>query len=128
MSDTPDSPQIWHIWEDSGVLLLARVQDWDGNLLTQDACTGIAYKVFDVDDNNAVTGSGTLTIGTVVFDTEQSGGNWPHSDGYNFKTMMAATAFPTGGHRYVAEIIITPTSGQPFPLRWILHAHNLLGS
>lgn len=128
MADTPESPQIWHIWEDGGALLLARVEDWDGNLLTQVACTGIAYKVFNVDNNNAVTGSGSLVVATVVFDTEQSGGNWPHADGYNFKAMFAATCFPTGGHRYVAEVIVDPVSGEDFAIVWHLQAHNLRGS
>jgi hypothetical protein len=107
---------------------LARVEDWDGNLLTQAACTGISYKIIDRDNNNAVTASGSLTVATVVFDAAQTGGNWPYSDGYNFKAMIAATAFPTGGHRYVAEVIVDPVSGEDFPLRWILQAYNLVGS
>lgn len=128
MPDTPSSPQIWHVWEDSGALLLARVEDWDGNLLTQAAVTAITYKVIDRDNNDEVVISGSLVKGTVVFDTEQEGGNWPYSDGYNFKWMCPATAFLTGGHRYVAEVMVDPASGEDFPLRWILQAHNLVGS
>lgn len=129
MTDSPRSQQVWHIWEDMGALLLARVEDWDGNLLDQAACTGISYKVIDLDNNDEVTGSDDLVVATVVFDSAQSGGNWPYSDGYNFKWMCPATCFPTGGHRYVAEVICNPASGEDFPIGvWLLHAHNLRGS
>lgn len=112
-----DAPQTWHVYEDAGALLLARVLDWDGNLLTQAAVTSITYKCFDL-TTGAETGTGTLNKATVIYDTAQTGGNWPYTDGYNFRHMLAATCLPTGGHSYRVEVKITPASGEAF---WIVY-------
>ena len=122
--------KVWAVSEDAGALLMARVVDWDGNTLTQAGVTSITWKCFDRDDNDTMTDSGTLTKTEVIFDTPQLGNNWPYSDGYTFKWLLPKTALPNGGHRYKAEIIVTPTAGADyaFPLTWHLDADNLLTS
>ena len=107
-------PPVAYAVSNRGVLILARVVDWDGNLLTQAACTGISYVVYDESDNDTPVGSDTLTVSAVVFNTAQTGGNWPYSDGYNFKWMMPATLVPTKGHLYRVEITVDPVSGEDF--------------
>lgn len=122
------NPQIWEALEDAGVVLLARVEDHDGNLLTQAATTSIAWEVFDTSDNDASVDSGSLTVADVIFDTAQSGGNWPYTDGYTFRWDMPATNLPNGGRRYVVEIMATPASGEVFPIGlYHIDAYNRRG-
>lgn len=111
-------PQPWEAMEDTGVLLLARVVDWDGNLLTQANTTSVTVTCYDKNSTppDKLELTATPAVADVIFDTEQSGGNWPYDDGYTFKYPMPATALPTGGHGYVVEVMITPASGEVFML------------
>lgn len=121
-------PQIWHVMEDTGVLLLARVEDWDGNLLAQAGVTTITWSVFDTSDNNALVATNTIAAADVIFDTAESGGNWPYTDGYTFKWNMPATNLPNGGRVYVVEIMVDPVSGENFMIGpYYIHSHNRRG-
>ena len=120
----------WHGFEDCGCGVFARILNWADALLTQAATTSITYKVFDLDNNNAQTGTGTLTVADVVYDTAQTGGGWPYDDGYNFRYVLPASCFPTGGHKYIAELIFTPAGAdpQPFAVVYEIIARKLLTS
>jgi hypothetical protein len=108
---------------------MARVEDWDGTLLLQAGTGSITYKVFRQDSNaNTETGTGTLVIADVIFDTAQTDSGWPYDAGFNFKTLLPASAFPTGGRTYRIEIIITPSGSEPFPVVFDAFAQNLLTS
>lgn len=112
-------PQIWEVMEDTGFVALARLLDMDGNLLTQANTTSIEAWCFDVDDNDTETLNTTPAKADVIFDAEQFGGDWPHTDvgdGYTFRYALPATAIPTGGHRHVVEVMITPLAGEVFML------------
>lgn len=121
----PEIP-IYYTNEDCGALSLARVRGWTGALVTQATLSSIAYKVVDLDAAATVTASGTLTISAVIFDTAQTDGSWPFSDGYNFRWLIPASAFPTGGHRYAVEFTFTPVApeNQPFAVDFEIRARN----
>lgn len=121
-------PTIWHIFEDCGGLVMARILGWTGALVTQATFDSITYKVFDQDRGRQQTGSGTLELAAVVFDTEQNDGSWPYDDGYNFRVLLPATCFPIGGHNYRAEFYFQPTVGEPFALAASIIAAALHGS
>ena len=124
-------PTIHQAVEDCGALLLARCVDWDGNLLTKAAVTAITYKVYDLSTTPpSLVGSDSLDKTTVIFDSEQTGGNWPYDDGYNFKWMMPATLLPNGGRYYQVEIYVDPASGEDFLLPaegWKIRVKERLG-
>jgi len=105
-------------YADCGHLVLARLVGWTGALVTQATISSIAYKVVDLDNADTVTASGALAKASVVFDTAQTDGSWPYDDGYNFRWLVPASAFPTGGHRYAVEITFTPAGAdtEPFAL------------
>ncbi len=121
---------VWTIWEDCGSLVLARIVGWTGALVTQATLDTITYKVFDLDNNRQQTGSDTLNKAAVIFDTAQEDGSWPYDDGYNFRFLLPASCFPTGGHKYRVEFIFTPVGAdtEPFAVVRDLLADNLYGS
>jgi len=102
-------------------------ENWDGALLLQAYLGTITYKVFRT-DTNAQTGTGSLTVSAVVFDTAQTNSGWPYSDGFNFKFLLPASCFPVGGIAYRVEFIVTPTGLEPFPIVFRAFAQNLLTS
>ena len=114
-------------WEDSGLQCMARVENWDGDLLLQADLGTITYKVFDV-ATKVETGSDSLTVANVIFDTAQTNSGWPYDDGFNFKFLLPASAFPNGNRKYRVEFIVTPTSAEPFPIVFDAFAQNLLTS
>ena len=97
----------------SAIILLARILDADGALLTQAATTTITYHVIDLDNNRDKIETDTLAKGTVIFDAVQSGDIWPYDDGYNFKWALPADHLPLP-RRYVVQITIEPASGEDF--------------
>lgn len=114
-------------WEDSGLQCMARIENWDGDLLLQADMGTITYKVFRT-NNNAETGSDSLTISAVIFDTAQTDSGWPYSAGFTFKFLLPASCFPAGGLHYRIEFIVTPTGLEPFPIVFQAFAKNLLTS
>lgn len=121
--------RTFQAWEDCGLQCLARVENWDGDLILQADLGTITYKVFDT-TTNTETGTGSLTVANVIFDTAQTNSGWPasFSAGFNFKFLLPATAFPIGDRHYRIEFLVTPTSSQPFPIVFRAFAQNLLTS
>jgi len=120
--------QRYTLLESCGVTYMARIVGDDGALVTQATFGGgsIAYKVFDTDNGNAETGSGTLTVADVVFNTVQTDDAWPYDDGYNVRYVLPASCFPVGGHLYRVELIYTPGVGERFADAFDLYALDLL--
>ena len=125
--------ETWYTWEDDGFKAMARICGWGGVLVTQASLASIAYEVFDLDNHNASTGSGSVTIADAVYDTEQTGSGWPagYSDGFNFAFLVPGSCFPTGGHYYQVEFRFTPAGSNPQPFSLIFErvfAKRRLGS
>jgi len=111
--------------------LLARVVGADGSAVQQaDIASGV-YSIYlideqDEDSRTAVTGHGSvsLTIASTIHDTLQTDAIWTEDDtGYNFShtiDISSAEAFAIAGRKYLAEVILTPASGQVIVVRWLL--------
>jgi hypothetical protein len=115
-------------WEDASVTLLARVSGNSGAYITQASLTGISTKVFDGETQQGTTI--TETVSSVVFDTLQTDTNlWDvDTTGFNFKTTVAASYFPSGGKVYRVEVVFDPSSGDDFPAVFDVTTKNLMGS
>lgn len=106
--------------EDSGAFLMARVQGANAANVTQADITGVTYSVFDLSSDTPTTAlaghsGATLTVATVIFNTLQTDARWTiDSTGYNFAHAIAASAFPTGNHRFRVEYLFDPASGENF--------------
>lgn len=126
-------PVRGQVVEDSGCTCLGRLL-LNGSNATQAGISSITYSVFDLSSRTPTTpitghDAAALTVSQVIFDTLQTDGRWSEdSTGYNFRHEVAATAFPTGGHRYRIEYRITPASGQVFVVSFEVDAFKVQGS
>ena len=111
------------VWEDTTVTLLGRVVVDASHTLqaaVQSDFSTIAYVVWS--DGAVVTASTSLTVSSVIYNSYQGVngrtlGNsiWSVDDtGFNFKTKIASTSFPTGSKTYVVEVTYTLASGDVF--------------
>lgn len=120
----PVIPTHFLVMEDGGAQTMARVLANDATNAQQADISSITYKVFDIDNSNTETATGTLTVSDVIFDTLQTDARWSvDTTGYNFRHEVPATAFPTGGNRYQIEYKCTPASGQVF---WVVFGPRAL--
>lgn len=129
---TFEQPQLHRvgIWEDTGLVCMARlVTDANVNVVQADI-SSIAYSVFDLVTRTADVISGTsLTVSAVIFDTLQTDARWStDSTGYNFRWTVPATAFPTGGRSYRVEFKFTPASGQVFFVSYEVDVSEIMTS
>jgi hypothetical protein len=127
----------------SGVTLLARIQNYQGVLITQASLSAIALTVTDLTLEGNVAGSGfisstTLTISQVIFDSlQQNSGIWtkdsalfPGSDGrwgYNFAFTVPVTALANPGDRMQVDVAFTPVTGPPFRIPYIWNSLKVYG-
>ncbi len=103
----------------SGATLAAMVEGNDGTPATQLTLASISWKVtrYQVDGKTVdlTTGSGSLAVSSVVFDTPVTNDpRYDISDGYNFLTTLPASAFQVGGYRHRIAITFVPVVGEPF--------------
>jgi hypothetical protein len=98
-------------WTGQGLCCLSRVLGQDAALLTQASITSITWHV--VNAVGTQTGSGTLTVADVIYDSAQTGNGWPHNDGYNFRYVVPGASFPAAGC-YQVEFHYTPATGEGF--------------
>lgn len=107
------------LYKSAGWTALARIQLPSGANATQASLSSITFKVSDNSGSNTATG--TLVIGTVIFDTLRGttavpDSRWTEdSTGFNFAAELPASAFPVQGN-YRIEFTFTPASGAAFPL------------
>ena len=122
------------IVEDVSTTCMARITDTSGSAITQASVSSIAYSVFDLTSGapDTATSTGTPTVADALYDTLQTDTAWTaaggDSTGYNFRYVLPASAVPDGGHLYLVEYWITPTTGDPFPIRYKLLAQNVRAS
>lgn len=119
-------------YEDSSHILLGRLASPDatgdaspvsseGNLVVQADVASITLAVYDTSGCAPETAvySATLAAGDVIFDTLQTSGIWANlSYGGNLYVAVPATAFPTGGHNYLAEVRATLVGGATGWSQW----------
>ncbi len=115
--------------EDGSASVLARVVSLDGTgdtihdsegpcLLRADV-SSITCRVYDLGTNRGassgteITPAPTVSASTSVFDTLRSAGWDTYGDpaGYNFRHDLAPAYFPTGGHWYLIEYVVTTING-----------------
>ncbi|HWE95743.1 MAG TPA: hypothetical protein VG269_17395 [Tepidisphaeraceae bacterium] len=111
---------------ESGAVLLARVQDGQGNYLTNATTSGIVVNVY-----NAETAALSVTLpsgDTTIYDTLQTSPAWTQdSVGYNVSIAVPGSAWPTAA-TYRVEAIVTPVAGDSFFLLWELYAVNVFSA
>lgn len=114
-------------WEDTGLVLMARVLGASGAVVTQATLDSITAKVLDRDDDSLVA-TLTVTIADVVFDTLQTADpRWTADTvGYNFLHAIPATALPSPNKEYRVGYLFTPSSGQPFGMAVDVSTRRLL--
>jgi hypothetical protein len=87
-----------------------RLRFSDGTLVTKAALSSITFTVKDTADLSQ-TGTGTLTVNTVISDTLSTVGWEEDVVGWNFSASLAPSYFPEADKLYVVEYTITPASG-----------------
>lgn len=117
ISYNPNNPIEVVAFEDTGLVVMARVLGQDGEAITQATIDTIAMTSMDLDDYSSVA-TASLTVSAVVFDTLQTADDRWTADqrGYNFLYAIPATAIPSPGKTYRVGLLFTPSSGQPFAL------------
>jgi hypothetical protein len=112
--------------------MLARVLGMTAQPIVQADLSSIAYSIFALDDTDAtartpVTGHSAvvLTVSNVIFNTLQTDAVWTTDTiGYNFLHVIDITthpAFTLAQQRYLVEYKLTPTSGQPILVRFLIN-------
>lgn len=126
--------------EDAPIVLMDRVKNIAGEYITQASVSTITYRCDSYSSQNdaekcsngtEVTDDTSLTTSAVVYDTLQTAAPWNSTAdalGYNFRFTLPAAARPTGDKWHRVEVIITPTSGDAYPLVWIIETLAMGGS
>ncbi len=105
----------------SGATVAGLVQGQAGTDITQGTLTSITYAVYRVDSPGieVTTGSGTLTISSVVFNTPQTTDpRYGLAGGYNFLAVIPASCFQVAGAVHRIEVTFTPATGEVFVQSW----------
>lgn len=115
------------VWEDSGVVLMARVLGYDGDPIQQADITSISRKVFD---GGTTISTDDLVVADVIFDALQTGDSrWDADDtGFNVLDIVPAASLPNGDTVYRVEYLFTPASGEVFHDVFDLITKNLRAS
>lgn len=101
-------------YEQSGVILMARIVGYANTPITQATLSAVEMVVVDAKDGTAQEPV-LLDVADVVFSTLQTGGPWTADNvGYNFRYNALAAERPQGGREYVYEFKLTPVSGEQF--------------
>ncbi len=101
----------------SGATVAGLVQGNAGTNITQSTLTSISYAVYRVDSPGieVLTGSGSLAVSSVVFDTAQTTDpRYGLAGGYNFLATLPASCFQVAGAVHRVEITFTPVTGEVF--------------
>lgn len=123
----------------SGVAVLARVNGNDGQPITQATISTIGWTLTDLTAGSIVA-TGTWTVSSTIFQALQQQSQDPRwtldtpaqpgpdgLSGYNLLGVIPAANFPLGTpaplglgwpapvpHTFQIDVVLTPTSGQPF--------------
>lgn len=106
--------------EDAPVTYIARIRNTIGTVLTQALTSSIACKVYRLseDDDPELVSEPTVTVASTVFDTLQTDSIWDiDNTGYNFRHVLPGSIFSAPDTVYRVEYVVTPASGEVFPLK-----------
>ena len=115
---------LGNVYENGTFTGMARVEKWDGSLLTQSTTTSIHYTIYNTADNSIPSGHNnvSLTVSDCVYNTLQTNAIWSADDtGYNFAftpDVSSNNAFTGVGNVYLVVATIQPTTGQAIIVRW----------
>lgn len=127
MSRPTDVVAIQH-WEDTDLVLLARLNGADGQNLNQGSLLSITVKVFDSKTMTPVGSPLSLDVASTMFNTLQKDSRWTKDRfGYNFLATIPGTYFPEEGW-YRAEVMFAPVTGNPFPMVVEVNAKSVWSS
>jgi hypothetical protein len=123
------TPAALTVYKGSPLIILSRVLDWNGLLVTKAALTSISLSVFLVnkhsedDDEATAIVDEDVPVDAAVFDTLQVDRIWQESGGdkygYNFYHMIAETGsspFTKRQRTYRCVYSLVPTAGPIIPL------------
>ena len=111
--------------------LLARVLGFDAEPIQQADLSAIVYTIYQLDDADATARTPvaghtavSLAVTDVIFNSLQTDAVWTtDATGYNFLHVVDITshpAFTLAQERYLVEYKLTPTSGQPILVRFLI--------
>ncbi len=101
----------------SGATVAGLVQGNAGTNITQASLSSISYAVYRNDNagTETLTGSGSLTVASVVFDSAITNDpRYTLALGYNFLATIPASCFQQGGRTHRIEVLFTPVTGEAF--------------
>lgn len=117
------------VWEDTGLVLMARVMTVANVAAQQADISSIALKVYDSADRTTTIATATPVVADTIYDTLQTGGPWSKdSTGYNFRYLTTASQLPAGNKTYRFEFMVTPASGAPMAIVYEVPTADLWGS
>lgn len=106
----------------NSLFAMSRAKKAAGSLIQQADVSSIAYRVIDADDSTASASTGSLTVGSVIFNTLQTNAldsRWPAnapSAGYNFGGVIPGSAFADSEKRYFVIVTATMTDATTVTL------------
>ena len=116
------------VFERASTLLLARVENPDGDLVTRASLASISRQIHKVSVTPPVpVGSEvTETIADVVFDTLQTDDRWTlDSLGYNFAAELSKTDLPENGVYRVEYELVTVAGSKRYWVIFEITAHEV---
>ncbi len=109
------------IMRKSGATVAGLVQGNLGTNITQATLTSISYAVYRVDSPGieVLTGSGSLAVSAVVFDSAiTTDPRYGLAGGYNFLATLPASCFQVAGAVHRIEVLFVPVVGENFLQIW----------
>lgn len=113
--------------------MLARIVGWSGSAITQADVSTATYTVYSVDAQDPTDRTAdedheaaAVAVASVIYDTLQTDSVWTvDATGYNFRHTVPITtdaAFATPHRQYVVEYTLSPTSGEPIVVSFLLRS------
>ncbi len=109
------------LWSASGATCMGLLQGNAGTNITQASLSSITYTVRRNDNagTETLTGSGSLTVSAVVFDTPQlNDPRYAPTGGFNFAAVIPASCFAVADRDHKIDIVFVPVTGEQFKQGW----------
>lgn len=116
-------------YQQSGVILMARLISNAGVYVSQAAISSITCGVYDTASPNQVVASPSVSVASTIYDTLQTNLLWTKDAlGYNFKYELPSSALPRGNKTYRVEFRVTPVGGQQYHIVFEIQTERLLSA
>ncbi len=118
-------------YEDTGIVLMARVVDSNRNNIVQADVAGVEITVWDLDDTTTPVATVNPTVASVIFDTLQDSSNsaWTlDTIGCNFIYKTLAAHLAAGGKTYRFQVRLTMNVGSPIVFAYHVPTVEVYGS